>query len=97
MIHAVIFDLVGVIMRFDTEGYYRTRHISSADQALLHREVFRSLEWAMQDRGAISEDEAIERICARLHARLHEAVQDFIYRRNRADRESTRLNSSHAR
>ena len=84
MIRNILFDLVGVIMRFDTEGYYHAHQISPSDQALLHREVFLSLEWAMQDRGAISEEEAIERICARVPARLHEAVQDFIYRRNRA-------------
>lgn len=84
MVRNILFDLVGVLMRFDTEGYYRIHQISPADQALLHREVFRSLEWAMQDRGTIPEEEAIERICARVPVRLHGAVQDFIYRRNRA-------------
>jgi len=84
MIRNIIFDLFGVIVRFDTEGYYALHGISPADQQILQREVFRSLEFAMGDRGAISEEEAAGAICARLPDRLHEAVRDFIYRQNRA-------------
>ena len=84
MIRNVIFDLFGVITRFDTEGYYALHGISPSDQAILQREVFRSLEFAMGDRGTISEEAAADAICARLPDRLHEAVRDFIYRRNRA-------------
>ena len=84
MIRNIIFDLFGVIARFDTEGYYALHGISPSDQAILRREVFRSLEFAMGDRGTISEEAAADAICARLPDRLHEAVRDFIYRRNRA-------------
>ena len=84
MIRNIIFDLFGVIARFDTEGYYALHDISPSDQAILQREVFRSLEFAMGDRGTISEEAAADAICARLPDRLHEAVRDFIYRRNRA-------------
>lgn len=84
MIRNIIFDLFGVIARFDTEGYYALHGISPSDQAILQREVFRSLEFAMGDRGTISEEAAADAICARLPDRLHEAVRDFIYRRNRA-------------
>ncbi len=83
MIRNIVFDLVGVVMRFDTEGYYRLHDISSTDQDILQREVFRSLEWAMQDRGTISEEDAIAAICPRVPARLHTAVGDFIRRQNR--------------
>ena len=84
MIKNAVFDLVGVLMRFDTEGYCAARGISDGDRALLNREVFRSLEWAMQDRGTISEADAARAICARLPARLHQAAEDFVCRRNRA-------------
>ena len=84
MIRNIIFDLFGVIARFDTEGYYALHGIPPSDQAILQREVFRSLEFAMGDRGTISEEAAADAICARLPDRLHEAVRDFIYRRNRA-------------
>ena len=80
----VVFDLVGVLMRFDTEGYYRDHAIGPADAELIHREVFRSLEWAMQDRGTIPEEDAVAAICARVPARLHPVVRDFVRRENRA-------------
>ena len=73
MIRNLLFDLVGVLMRFDTEGYYRAQGIGPGDANILRREVFRSLEWAMQDRGAISDDDAITSICVRVPARLHGA------------------------
>lgn len=82
-IHNIIFDMVGVLMRFDTEGYYRTYGISAGDRELLRQEVFRSLEWAMQDRGTISDEEAISAICMRLPTHLHGVVRDFICRENR--------------
>lgn len=84
MIWNIIFDLFGVLVRFDTEGYYALHGIPHADQQILQREVFRSLEFAMGDRGTISEEEAVAAICARVPGRLHEAVRDFICRRNRA-------------
>lgn len=84
MIRNIVFDMVGVLMRFDTEGYYLSRGIGEADQAILRREVFRSLEWAMQDRGTITEADAAAAIRARLPERLHAAARDFICRENRA-------------
>ena len=82
-IRNIIFDLFGLIARFDTEGYYTVHGISPSDQQILQREVFRSLEFAMGDRGTISEEEAVDAICARVPEHLHEAVCDFIYRQNR--------------
>ena len=64
MIRSIIFDMVGVLMRFDTESYYEEHHLSEADAAILRKEVFRSLEWARQDRGSISTHEAEQRICS---------------------------------
>lgn len=84
MIKNIVFDLVGVLMRFDTEGYYRAHGVSAGDRDILKREVFRSLEWAIQDRGGILEEDATAAICARVPARLHAVVRDFIYRQNRA-------------
>ena len=84
MTKSILFDLVGVLMRFDTEGYYLAHGIGPGDVDILRREVFRSLEWAMQDRGAISDKDAIASICARVPERLHGAVADFIRRENRA-------------
>ena len=58
MIKNIIFDMVGVLMLFDTVSYIEEHHLSEADMAILSKEVFRSLEWARQDRGSISTQEA---------------------------------------
>ena len=83
MIRNIIFDMVGVLMRFDTESYIEEHHLSEADVAILRKEVFRSLEWAMQDRGSISTQEAERRICDRVPAHLCFAVHDLLYREGR--------------
>lgn len=84
MIESILFDMVGVLMRFDTEGYYRIHGIAPAERAIIQREVFRSLEWAMLDRGTISEQDAAAAVCERMPERLHAAARDIVYRRNRA-------------
>ena len=84
MIGGILFDMVGVLMRFDTEGYYRIHGIAPAERAIIQREVFRSLEWAMLDRGTISEQDAAAAVCERMPERLHAAARDIVYRRNRA-------------
>ena len=84
MIGSILFDMVGVLMRFDTEGYYRIHGIAPAERAIIQREVFRSLEWSMLDRGTISEQDAAAAVCERMPERLHAAARDIVYRRNRA-------------
>ena len=84
MIGSILFDMVGVLMRFDTEGYYRIHGIAPAERAIIQREVFRSLEWSMLDRGTISEEDAAAAVCERMPERLHAAARDIVYRRNRA-------------
>ena len=84
MISDIIFDMVGVIMRFDTASYLREHRVTEEDARLLNREVFRSLEWARLDRGSMPEEEALREICSRVPPRLHFAVYDFIGRKNRA-------------
>lgn len=83
-VRSVVFDLFGVLMRFDTEEYYCFHGVSVPDQAILRREVYQSLEFAMGDRGTISEREAAAAICSRVPSRLHTAVRDLIYRQNEA-------------
>ena len=66
MIKNIVFDMVGVVMTFDRDGYYRRMGVGDDDQRLLEREVFRSLEFARGDRGTIAEAEAVASICARV-------------------------------
>ena len=39
MIRNIIFDMVGVLMRFDTESYIEEHHLSEADALLLRRRL----------------------------------------------------------
>ena len=83
MIRNIIFDMVGVLMRFDTESYIEEHHLSEADVAILRKEVFRSLEWARQDRGSIATQEAERSICDRVPPHLYYTVHDLLYREGR--------------
>ena len=70
--------------RKHTVGYYRIHGIAPAERTIIQRKVFRSLEWAMLDRGTISEEDAAAAVCERMPERLHAAARDIVYRRNRA-------------
>ena len=83
MIRNILFDMVGVLMLFDTASYYEQHQLTEADAAILKKEVFRSLEWARQDRGSISTEEAEKRINDRVPPHLHFVVHDLLYREGR--------------
>ena len=74
----VVFDMGGVLIRFDAE-HYTTRFVPDpADYELMRRELFRSIEWVWMDRGTITDDEVVAAVCARLPERLHQAVRDIL-------------------
>lgn len=80
MIRNIIFDMGGVLIQFDREYFIQRLGFQQEDARVLMNEVFRSLEWARLDRGTISQENAIEQICARLPEQLHTAVSDLIAR-----------------
>lgn len=78
MIRTIIFDMGGVLIKFDREFFIRRLGVNSADEAILMNEVFYSLEWARMDRGSLTEPEALQSVCARLPERLHFAAEQLI-------------------
>ena len=78
MIKNIIFDMGGVLIRFDPQYFIARLGISGEDAALLYQEVFRSVEWVQLDRGTISERQAIEQMMQRIPARLQDAVQKLV-------------------
>lgn len=74
MIRNIVFDMGGVLIRFDVNHYIACFADGPEDQELLRREVFRSVEWVRLDRGAITDAQATESICKRLPEHLHPAV-----------------------
>ena len=83
MIKNLIFDMGGVIIRFDPDFFIERLGLSPEDSKLLKREIFQSLEWAMQDRGSLTEAESAGIICGRIPQRLHSAAEDLIFCWNR--------------
>lgn len=78
MVKNILFDMGNVLIRFD-RGYFIDRlGVAPEDKPLLMREVFLSVEWVQMDRGSIAEAEAVERVCKRLPAHLHDAAEKLI-------------------
>lgn len=78
MIKNVVFDMGGVLINFDAARYTARFVPDPQDYELIRRELFRSVEWIQMDRGAISDEEAVASVCARLPERLHQAVRDIL-------------------
>lgn len=78
MIRNIIFDMGGVLLRFDRELFLDRLGLEGGDRVLLMNEVFRSLEWAQMDRGSLTDEEAAERIRGRLPERLHDSVDRLV-------------------
>ena len=78
MIKNIVFDMGGVIIRFDRHLFISRFDVSPEDEKLLETELFTSIEWAQMDRGSITEKEAEQSICARLPGRLHDVAHKLI-------------------
>lgn len=60
-IRNVIFDMGGVLLRWDPPTFISTVVPDPAQQALVRREIFEHPEWHEFDRGSITVDHAVER------------------------------------
>jgi len=78
MIKNLIFDMGNVLIRFNREQFLDRVGATGEDRALLTKGVFLSAEWPMQDRGVLTEEEAAEKMCARLPARLHKTAYQLV-------------------
>lgn len=78
MLKNIVFDMGGVLLRFDRKRFMERLAVEPADFPLLERELFRSVEWAQMDRGLLEDVQAAEIICQRLPKRLHDAATKLI-------------------
>lgn len=74
MIKNIVFDMGNVLVYFQAERYLQKY---PEHQKTLNNEVFRSVEWLQVDRGVLTEQEAVCRVCARLPQYLHSTVEDL--------------------
>ena len=75
MIKNIIFDMGQVLLTFDPLLFISKLGISDKnDIDILLREIYKSLEWSMMDRGSLSEEEASKIISKRVPDHLKEYV-----------------------
>ena len=82
MIRNIVFDMGGVLIRFDTDVFLDRYDLCPEERTLLLREIFLSVEWSMLDRGSLREKEMLETVYRRIPAGLHEAAQGLVLRWN---------------
>ncbi len=78
MIRNIVFDMGGVLIRFDRDFFMERLGVAGEDKRLLMREVFLAPEWVMMDRGTLTDEQAGEIMCRRIPERLHEAVWKLV-------------------
>ena len=78
MIKNIIFDMGGVLINFDRDLFIRRLGVSDEDSALLKKHVFLSIEWAMLDRGTLSDTQAAGIMSRKVPERLQEKVKELV-------------------
>lgn len=80
MLRNIIFDMGGVLIRYEPEYFVRRVCPESAsDREILLKEIFCSENWKLNDRGDIDEAELEKRVMRRIPAHLHDAARQMIY------------------
>ena len=77
MINNIIFDLGNVLLNFKPLEYLYKKIPDKQGADQIYKEIFRSPEWLMLDRGVITESEAIERICNRNNG-MSQIIRDLM-------------------
>lgn len=71
-----------VLVQFSAGLFSERLRLSAEDAELIRREVLTTVEWVRMDRGTISDDDALVRMCARLPQRLHDTAAYLVRRWN---------------
>ncbi len=78
MIKNIVFDMGGVVIRFDRDLFIDRSGVSREDGELLMREVFRAREWVQMDRGTLTDEQACKIFYSRTPERLHGVVRELV-------------------
>lgn len=71
MIKNIVFDMGNVLLKYAPTEFIQRITSDSEEQRLLLKEIFHSVEWLQRDRGTISEEGILKRVCQRLPEPLH--------------------------
>ncbi|MCD7862829.1 MAG: HAD family phosphatase [Lachnospiraceae bacterium] len=78
MIWNIVFDMGQVLIYFRPDSFLNRYEISDEEKQLLKREVFGSMEWPLLDWGALTDEQALERMKPRIPASLHEIAGNLV-------------------
>lgn len=79
MIKNIIFDMGQVLIKFDPDYFIARAGITDKNDAeVLKREIYKSLEWSMMDRGSISDEEASKIMEDRIPTHLKQYVSKLV-------------------
>lgn len=78
MIKNIVFDMGQVLIHWGADMFLDRYPLIGEDRLLLKQELYASIEWVQLDHGTITEDEALERICARLPGHLHGTARELV-------------------
>lgn len=78
MIHNVIFDMGGVLIRWDPQALVSRMGLPLEDGQLLVKELFTSPYWVMLDRGVVTEQQVVEAVKIYLPERLHAPLEELV-------------------
>ena len=78
MIKNIVFDMGGVLIRWDTATMLDQLDLPAEDREILNRELFRTVEWMQQDRGVMTEEQLRRAVLARLPQHLWAPAEKLI-------------------
>lgn len=76
MIKNILFDMGGVLLKFEPQMFVDRLKLPPEDGQILLREVFHSAEWVCLDRGSMTPEEAFRSMCTRIPECLHGAARE---------------------
>lgn len=80
MIRNIVFDMGNVLIRFDPDAFMtREKILDPEDRTVVMNEMFRSVEWALMDRGTLDEKTAEPLILSRIPEHLKEKTKKLLY------------------
>ena len=78
MIKNIVFDMGNVVIRFAPAAFIDRFGVSAEERDMLLREVFRSPEWVMMDRGTLTDEQCADILCPRLPEHLRDIARKLI-------------------
>ena len=78
MIKNIVFDMGNVLTKYSLPDYIKKYAKSQQEFDIIKNEVCSSVEWIKMDRGAISDDDAVNSIKRHVPRELYETIKRFI-------------------